>query len=521
MHDSAETKTEAVLAEDVVKVSKASSDKHHEQCLDEDAFPHFAPFLHATQRYANFSGCRFRAASFCGTAAAEACGATEEPKLASGLSGLRCSGPRWESKVRAAPVVAKFAERMREEDPALQEELERASRIAMAETARNAVIAACRRLDMWPASFPPGLADDADCSYEDMSAKFDVIAQRLINDETRRLHCDVNEAVGGLARRAMTASYIVDFAHEIGMQLPPVPETYAAMLTDLDMRIQEWEIQHASGSRSHSSSSERMLTPRSGSTAAFARLRSTFSSRNGDDTAGRNHGELKRTPSSCSRDSPESMPRRELIVEVRSLLDLDVQHEFASLPVFVELQVGNQTFRTVANSPEAGNESTIMYDAQSTSFRYRGAPTEISIRVWRRLGLQGFLKGDHLVGEAVLPLGAELEDAHPRNFQLPLAKCYAHAGAVWIGFCLVEAKRPDDTYTAFSSIASAAVGAVGSMVGAMEGHARDAKLRPRTGFGTCQREDASWMIVTEEGTGLEVAESYFDGRLWRITSRIL
>jgi len=336
-----------------------------------------------------------------------------------------------------------------------------------------------------------------------------------------------------LARRALTASYIVDFAHEIGIALPPMPETYEAMLADLDLRTQEWEMEHASESLSKAVSSENMITPRSGGTAAFSRLRSTLSSRNGDDTLGRNQGELKSFSSCSSRDSQENIPRRELIIEVRSLVDLDVQHEFANLPVFVEMQVGSQSFRTAANSPEVGTESSIMYEAENLSFRYLGAPTEMFIRVWRRLGLQGFLKGDHLVGEAVLPLGAEIEDAHPRNFQLPISKCYAHAGAVWIGFCLVASKNSGESHTAFSSIASAAVGvvgSVGSLVGAMEGYARDAKLRPRTGSGTCQHQDASWIIVTEEGTGLcyyypyasqEIAESYFDGRLWRITSRIL
>merc|ERR1712216_597469 len=119
----------------------------------------------------------------------------------------------------------------------------------------------------------------------------------------------------------------------------------------------------------------------------------------------------------------------------------------------------------------------------------------------------------------------------------------AHAGVVWLQFGLAPKDEQKDEQSPLSTLASisSAAGSVGEAVGGgvaalsafyagTEGRARSAILRCRRGFGTCRHELALFAIVTEEGTGScfyycypsrELAESYFDGRLWRLPSRIL
>jgi hypothetical protein len=516
-------------------------------CLDEESFPRFAPFLHGTQRYAALSGYRFSAGSFCGTPAAEVCDAVEEPLLVSGESGLCREGPRWQSKLLAAPAVNEFAARLRSGETALKEELERASRICMAETARNAAVATCRRLDLWPPANTPAGVLETDCSYEDMSAPLDVIAQRLFNDEARRERGD--SETGRLARRAMTASYLVDFAHEIRVPLPPVPETYEAMMEELAMRAQEWESQYTRKRRADRGRSSSANSAGSGS-------------QSGEDRALRDllHGSSPSNPASpaladeansngcgSTPGEPSAPPKPRLVVEIRSVFDLDVQASDTKIPVYVELEYGDERYCSASKSPELDDASTVKFSPDICDFDYTAHPV-LSIRVWRRPGVQQmFLAKDRLVGDVQLPLGKELEDGFPRSLCLPLSKASCHAGAVWIQFNLSEkaaekaveqpAVEPSSPQR-FASVAAGVVGdvvtggvtVVGAMVTGAEGRARNARLRLRKGFGTCSLRDACYIIVTEEGTGncyyypyatKELAERYFDSKLWKFTSRIL
>jgi len=196
--------------------------------LDESCFKHFAPLLHASQRYAQLSGCRFRAKSFDNLP-------DEPPCISEGTEVL--TDPRVAAKIFACPKVSEFAERLKGGEDGLVDELDRAFRITMVESVRNAMISMFKALDMFPPEHPPPGVDSKDCAYEDVSAPLPCIAQRLFNDQVRR---ETDGAVAGrLQRRAMTAAFIVDFATVHGVPLPPIPETQHSMLSDFSAHVTE------------------------------------------------------------------------------------------------------------------------------------------------------------------------------------------------------------------------------------------------------------------------------------------
>lgn len=204
--------------------------------LDEAAFRHFAPLLRASQDYASHSGCRFRAGSFDGLPTV----ASNDSSIPASVSAARSRdpGPRLAAKLSAAPVVAEFGARLKRGEPELAEEVERAYRIVMVESVRNAMAGMFQALEMYPPSPPPPDVDDEDCAYEDVSAPLPVVAQRLYNDQVRRVS-DTSGGPGRLDKRAMTAAYIVDFAEVLGVPLPTIPETQRDMLQELSARIAE------------------------------------------------------------------------------------------------------------------------------------------------------------------------------------------------------------------------------------------------------------------------------------------
>eukprot|EP00929_Paragymnodinium_shiwhaense_P119615 TRINITY_DN91518_c0_g1_i1.p1 TRINITY_DN91518_c0_g1~~TRINITY_DN91518_c0_g1_i1.p1 ORF type:complete len:334 (+),score=61.55 TRINITY_DN91518_c0_g1_i1:53-1054(+) len=207
--------------------------------LDETAFPRFAPLLKEAQDYANLSGCRFRSSSF------KDLGDVDPATGLAVVGNSRASdpGPRLAAKLRAAPRVREFTERLNGDEPGLVEELDRAFRVVMVETVRNAMRGLFKQLDMFPPPSPPVGISDEDCSYEDVTEPLPVIAQRLYNDEVRRLH-DVAGAYGPrLERRALTAAFIVDFAEGAGRVLPTMPETQQMMLREFAQRTEEYGAQ--------------------------------------------------------------------------------------------------------------------------------------------------------------------------------------------------------------------------------------------------------------------------------------
>jgi len=121
----------------------------------------------------------------------------------------------------------------------LWKKMERAHRIVMSESVRNAMIGMFQALEMFPPAPPPAGIEDDDCAFEDVSAPLPVIAQRLYNDQARRLS-DTTGGPGRLERRAMTAAFIIDFTDEVGVKLPPMPETQASMLKEFVERTNEF-----------------------------------------------------------------------------------------------------------------------------------------------------------------------------------------------------------------------------------------------------------------------------------------
>jgi hypothetical protein len=206
--------------------------------LDEEAFPCFAPLIAASQDYASQSGCRFRGDDFPDAA-------TAEEVVATGAITLEAASLQSHA-TKLAPIVADFTARLMVREPGLVEEMDCAYDIVMMESVRNAMVAAFREVDLWPPSpSPPGIAED-DWNFEDLSAPIPAIAQRAFNDEARRNR----DAAGGggagfgnLFRKATTASYLVDFAYEVGAQLPTgsSDSRHVAMLQEFGERLEKWQ----------------------------------------------------------------------------------------------------------------------------------------------------------------------------------------------------------------------------------------------------------------------------------------
>jgi len=206
--------------------------------LDEAAFPCFAQLLSASQAYASQSGCRFRGSDF-----------YDLPRDEGSVEATAC--PRLAAKQQAAPTVAHFAARLRSCDQELVEEMDGAYEVVMNESIRNAMVAGFRELGLWPpVPTPPGIAD-CDCNFEEMSAPIPVIAQRAYNDERQRRQDAAlggGSAVGRSLRHATTASYLVDFGYESGMNLPSASSgsRHVSLLQAFGDRVDQWKNEVAS-----------------------------------------------------------------------------------------------------------------------------------------------------------------------------------------------------------------------------------------------------------------------------------
>jgi len=209
-----------------------------QQILDETAFQHFAPLLAASQSYARLSGCRFRSDSFEGIPHDDCdCPDIDEP-LAVGSATCHDSGPRLAAKVKAASAVNDFKVRLLAGELGLTNEIEHAHNIVMSESVRNAMLSTLKALDIFPPAELDTRFDHADCDYEDMSAPLLVIAQRLYNDQKRR-ECDAVGEHSWVERQAKTATFLVDFASESDVKLPPMPQMQQDMLREFAKRTSE------------------------------------------------------------------------------------------------------------------------------------------------------------------------------------------------------------------------------------------------------------------------------------------
>lgn len=201
------------------------------------SFPRFAALLEACQDYASFSGGRFNLEAFEGIPTASQDGCLQEV----GIERANDSGPLLAAKLRAAPLVRHFAERLLAGEMGLVEELERSSRICWTESTRNVMKATLTGLSMWPPPSRPEGVEEDDCSYEDVSAPLAAIAQRLYNDEHLSNSDGNGERAKQLRQRAKAAFFIVDFAEGISAPIPEMPETHRSMLDEFTERVKEWE----------------------------------------------------------------------------------------------------------------------------------------------------------------------------------------------------------------------------------------------------------------------------------------
>eukprot|EP00427_Karlodinium_veneficum_P019602 CAMPEP_0169128214 /NCGR_PEP_ID=MMETSP1015-20121227/36439_1 /TAXON_ID=342587 /ORGANISM="Karlodinium micrum, Strain CCMP2283" /LENGTH=282 /DNA_ID=CAMNT_0009192083 /DNA_START=17 /DNA_END=865 /DNA_ORIENTATION=+ len=211
-----------------------------------ESFKNFAPLLEASQDYASQTGFRFRESSFDGLD--DITKTCAKMVVAGGRIGeMSVTQDASESlhlaaKINAVPAMKCFSERLSNSDPPLIEELEKAFRIVVAESARSMMIATVKGLGIFPPKPAPDGIDDDDCSYEDVSAPLPVIAQRLFNDEARRFRDEAGSAER-LQRRAMTAAFLVDFAYFSGVTLPEPAETYQSLLQEFSARNLEFSEQ--------------------------------------------------------------------------------------------------------------------------------------------------------------------------------------------------------------------------------------------------------------------------------------
>lgn len=236
---------------DLISVPRAELRQHAQisSCassvmLDQEVFKTFWPLLDESRDYARLSGCRFRSRSFDGVGGDQpAADILETTAVAARRASSDDTDDRWaDAKARAAPTVYQFARRLRAGEAPLVEELDKAFRIMMAESVRSAMIATCRLLDLWPPPPAQAVVSDDDCAFEDISAPLLVIAQRLWNDDRRRLRLTPCEGdPDPMRRRAMMATYIVEFANAAGAAMPGTPGMYDRMLIEFRVKAAEWE----------------------------------------------------------------------------------------------------------------------------------------------------------------------------------------------------------------------------------------------------------------------------------------
>ena len=204
--------------------------------LDRTAFPNFERFLIALEEYARETGCRFRMADWPmvttpGTnSAAEFVLISEED-----------SNPG--SVTTSEKIVLEFMDRLRNSEPGLVQEISCAAKICEQEGLRNVMIATCKELRLWP---PPGEDRLESIAYSDTSEPLDAIAWALYNHEK----CLNESDRASHDRLCRTASFLVDFAHSIGVtQITGTSKAGSALLTDFLTRAKEWTQEDAVGRR--------------------------------------------------------------------------------------------------------------------------------------------------------------------------------------------------------------------------------------------------------------------------------
>jgi hypothetical protein len=189
--------------------------------FDLHSFPAFRPLLEACQEYAKITGSRF---------------------LKGTLNDLQSNANNREATAKlreSADLVNKFRLRLLERDPDLMPSLKFAYQRVMTESVRNGIVGTCKQLNLWPPKPCPANVLDDDCAWQDMSALLPEIAQRVFNEDSKR---GQNQELTPLQLQATTASFIVDFATDVGAasELSSPDDMHKEQLAEFQLRVDEW-----------------------------------------------------------------------------------------------------------------------------------------------------------------------------------------------------------------------------------------------------------------------------------------
>lgn len=147
--------------------------------LDPDEFPSFSGLLQASQENARLNGCRFRSTSF-------------------------------------DFIQQEFATRIRNGEPQLVEELDRAYRLNLEEGVRKAMVATCLGLELWPPS-PASITREPSQLYE----AFPAMAQAIYEEEMSRHGGEDDWFARFISSQLRTATFLADFGAAVCPLQPP------------------------------------------------------------------------------------------------------------------------------------------------------------------------------------------------------------------------------------------------------------------------------------------------------------
>jgi len=145
-------------------------------------------------------------------------------------------------------MVTKFTKALQNGDSDLLRELADAYEFVIKESVRNSMIASCKAAEMFPPLPSPASVGHQDCSWDGaISVSAPVIAQRLYNDEVQRLHDPANRQ----NILAKTASFVTEFADEMGAELPEMPSKHTDRLQQFQQDLLAWTTEAAQPAPNH------------------------------------------------------------------------------------------------------------------------------------------------------------------------------------------------------------------------------------------------------------------------------
>jgi len=104
--------------------------------------------------------------------------------------------------------------------------------------------------------------------------------------------------------------------------------------------------------------------------------------------------------------------------------------------VYVELELGERKVKTsCASNPDS--HCSVGFESERVLFAHSSQENQLRLWVRDKRGLQSALRGDPLVGEAVLLLGLEIADLLPRWVDLPIQRAGSPVGTISLRYQLL------------------------------------------------------------------------------------